>query len=166
MDFNLIFSNMGISANLMQDIIFLAIVVLISFVFGMFIGRFRLVTVLINIYISLALLKAIPKGYLPDYSYNLLFFFALLIGLTLAGKKLFEIHISGAGSKFLWRVFAVSFLEIMLLVSVVLTLLPKKVALNYVSKNIYYYLTSPNAYFFWLVVPLVFIIMIHKKLKR
>lgn len=166
MDFNLIFSSIGISANLMQDIIFLAIIVLISFVFGMFIGRYRLVTVLINIYISLALLEAVPKNYLLSYSYNLLFFFVLLISLTLAGKKLFEIHISGAGSGFLWRVFMTSFLEVMLLTSVTLTLLPKKIALSYVSRAIYYYLTSPIAYFFWLVVPLVFIIMIHKKLRR
>ena len=166
MNLNAIFSQLGISASMTQDVILLLVIILVSFVFGMFVGRSRLVTVLINTYVSFAILMVIPKTYLTDYNTSLLIFFALLVLLTIFGKKIFEISISGSGPDFLWRVFGVSFLEIMLLTSITLSMMPKKEALVYVSKTAYGYLASPNAQFLWMVVPLVGIFFIHKKLNR
>jgi hypothetical protein len=157
---------MGFSASGMQDLIFLTVIILVSFVFGILVGRFRLISVLINSYISLAILKAVPQGFLTTYMNSLIFFFAFFIALIIASKKLFEIRIYGSGSGFLWRVFSISFLEIMLLVSIVLTTVPKKVALAYVSKNVYQLVASPNAYFLWLIMPLVGLLLIRKKLSR
>ncbi len=157
---------MGFSASGIQDLIFLAVIILVSFVFGILVGRFRLISILINSYVSLAILKAVPQDFLTTYTNSLIFFFVLFIALTLAGKKLFEIRIYGSGSGFLWRVFSISFLEIMLLVSVVLTTIPKKVALVYVSKNVYQLVASPNAYFLWLIMPLVGLLLVRKKLSR
>ncbi len=157
---------MSFSASGMQDLIFLTVIILVSFVFGILVGRFRLISVLINSYISLAILKAVPQGFLTTYMNSLIFFFAFFIALIIASKKLFEIRIYGSGSGFLWRVFSISFLEIMLLVSIVLTTVPKKVALAYVSKNVYQLVASPNAYFLWLIMPLVGLLLIRKKLSR
>ncbi len=143
-----IFSKVGLPVALAQDISLLLAIVFVSFVFGMFIGRFKLITILINIYVSLAILAAVPKSYLSDYTYSLGLFLILIVVLTLVSKRLFEIYISGAGSGFLWRVFAMSFLEVMLLISSVLFIMPKKVALGYVSSTAYPYLASPNAHFY------------------
>jgi len=140
--------------------------VFISFIFGMFIGRYRLLTVLINTYVSFAILSVIPPGFISDYSYELIAFLTLVVGLTLLGKKIFEIHISGAGSGFLWRVFAMSFLEVTLLLSIILSILPKKTALSYVSSSSLDYLASPNARLIWMVAPLIFLFFIHKRLNR
>ncbi len=166
MNLNLIFSQVGIPSDLAQDTILLIAVLLFSFIFGMFIGRYKLVTILINIYISLALLVIVPQGYLIDYSYKILFFLISLVILTLFSKRLFDISISGAGSGFLLRVFVMSFLEVMLLISSILYLMPKKEALGYISKTSYYYLVSPNFHFFWAIAPLIFIFMIYKRLNR
>lgn len=166
MNLNSIFSQMGISASMTQDVTLLLAIVLVSFIFGMFVGRYRLVTVLINTYVAFAVLTVIPNDYLTDYTSVLLAFFALLVGLTLLGKKIFEISISGSGPDFLWRVFGVSFLEIVLLTSITLSMMPKKEALVYVSKTAYGYLASPNAQFLWMIAPLVGIFFIHKKLNR
>lgn len=161
-----IFSKTGLPESLGQDITLLLVVIFVSFIFGTFIGRFKLITILINIYVSLAILAAVPQDYLSDYSYRLSFFLVLVIILTLVSKRLFEIYISGAGSGFLWRVFAMSFLEVMLLISIVLSIVPKKVALDYVSPTAYNYLALPNAHFVWMIIPLVFIFFIHKRLNR
>ena len=166
MNFNSIFSQVGIPASMAQDVMFLLLVVLISFVLGMIIGKHRLVTVLINIYVSVAILKVVPAGYLASYTSVLLFFFALLVALTLLGSKLFEISISGSGSGFMLRVFAISFLEVMLLASITLSIMPKKEALLYVSKTVYGYMTESNFQFLWMVVPLVALFIIHKRLSR
>lgn len=166
MDLNVILSRVGISTSMTQDVTLLLVVVLASFIFGMFIGRYRLVTVLINIYVAFALLHVVPDGYLTTTAAMLLFFFVLLIILTLFDKKIFEISISGSGPDFLWRVFGVSFLEIALLASITLSVMPKKEALMLVSKNAYFYLASPNAQLFWMALPLLAIFFMHKRLNR
>lgn len=161
-----IFSKLGLPTDISQDVTLLLVVVFVSFLFGMFVGRYRLITVLINIYITLALLYSVPEKYLENYSAQLIFFSSLLIVLTFLGKKLFDISISGAGSGFMWRVFVMSFLEVMLIISIALSILPKKEALGYVSSKAFLYLASPNAQFIWLAIPLIFIFVIHKKLNR
>jgi hypothetical protein len=166
MNLTLLLSKIGLSASLSQDLTLLLVVIFVSFVFGMFIGRYKLISILINIYVSLAIINAFPESYLSDYTYKLIGFFILLVLLTLAGKKLFEIHISGAGTGFLWRVFAMSFLEVVMLISVALTLVPKKIGLEYVSPSSYEYLASENARLFWLIIPLAFMVFIHKRLNR
>jgi hypothetical protein len=164
MNLNLLFSKIGISQSLAQDATLLLLIVLASFVLGIFIGRYKLITVLISIYVSLAVLAVVPEGYLADYTYRLGFFAVAVIVMTLTGKKVFDAYISGTG--FMWRVFAMSFIEVAMLISITLSIIPKKIALSYVSQNAYYYLASENARFIWLVIPLVFIFIIHKKLNR
>lgn len=166
MNLGLILSKLGVSQNMAQDATLLLVVVFASFIFGMFIGRYKLISILVNIYVALAILAAVPAGYINGYTQTLIVFFATLIILTLVSKRLFEIYISGSGSGFLWRVFAMSFLEVVFLISIVLSILPKKVALEYVSSNSYDYLASPIAQFIWLIIPLAFIFVIHKRLNR
>lgn len=166
MNLSLLFSKLGISTSLSQDITLFSVIALISFVFGMFIGRYKLITVLINIYVSLALISAVPDKYFTDYTYKLILFYVLVVALTIISKRLFEIYISGSGSGFLWRVFAMSFLEVMMLASITITLLPKKVALDYVSPASFDYLATDLARLFWMVLPLIFMFIIHKRLNR
>lgn len=166
MNLNLLLSKLGLPISLAQDVTLLLAIVLISFIFGMFIGRYKLITILINIYVSVAILSVIPSSYLSNYTQELLVFFALLIALTLSSKRLFEIYISGSGSGFLWRVFAMSFLEVIFLLSLVFSIMPQKIALTYISASSYSYLASENARLIWMVVPLAFMIFIHKRLNR
>jgi hypothetical protein len=166
MNLTLLLSKLGLSTSLSQDLTLLLVVIFVSFIFGMFIGRYKLITILINIYVSLSIINAVPEIYFADYSYKLIGFFVLLIALTLAGKKLFEIHISGAGSGFLWRVFAMSFMEVVMLISITLSLVPERIGLEYVSLSSYNYLASENAKLFWLVAPLALMIFIHRRLNR
>ncbi len=149
-----------------QDISLLLVITVFSFIFGMFIGRYKLVTILINMYVAFAVTTVVPAQFFTEYLYKLVFFLALVVVLTLIDKKLFEVYISGAGSGFLWRVFVMSFMEVILLLSIVLVIVPKKIALGFISPTAMEYLTSENARFFWMVIPLAFLVFIHKKLNR
>jgi hypothetical protein len=166
MDFNALLSKIGLSADLTQDITLILVMAAASVVFGLFIGRFRLITILINIYVALAIVSATPDKYFKDYSYEIGFFALLVVVFTFLGKSLFEIHISGAGSGYLWRVFVMSFIEVAMLISIILSLMPKAAALGYVSQTAYGYLASPGARFIWMTLPIVFILFIHKRLNR
>jgi hypothetical protein len=166
MNLSLIFSQLGLSPKITQDVMLFLVVALVSFIFGMLVGRYKLITVLVNIYVSVALLSVFPKGIFPDYSYSLILFFGVIVLLTVLGKKMFEMPLSGSGKGFLWRVFAMSFLEVVLMLSVALSLMPKKVALGYISPDSYGYLVSENFAFLWMLFPLVFMFVIHKKILR
>ena len=164
MNVNSIFSQLGVPAGMMQDVIFFLVVILASFILAMLIGKHRVVNVIINTYITFAILQVVPAGYLTSFTSTELFFFVLLIILTLLGDKLFEISISGAG--FMWRVIVASFLEVLLLSSLALSFMPKKEALGYVSKLTYPYLTAPDFRLLLMVAPLAFLLLIHKKLSH
>ncbi len=166
MDISLIFSQLGLSQKTIQDVMLFLVIAFVSFVFGMLIGRYKLITVLINSYIAVALMSVLPAKLFSDYSYQLILFFAVIAGLTFLGKKMFEVPLFGSGKSFLWRVFAMSFLEVMLMLSVALSIMPKKIALSYISLNSYDYLVSENALIFWMLAPLVFMFIIHKKVSR
>lgn len=167
MDIGSLLSKLGVSPALTQDISLLIVIALLSFVFGMFIGRYKLITILINIYVAFAIMMVVPAQYFSgDYLYKLIFFLAGVIILTLISKRLFEIYISGSGSGFLWRVFAMSFLEVVFLISIVLSIIPKKIALGYISPTAFNYLASENARLAWMIIPLAFMFFIHKRLNR
>jgi len=66
----------------------------------------------------------------------------------------------------LWRVFAMSFLEVVFLISIVLSIVTKKMALEYISPTAFNYLASENARLAWMIIPLAFMFFIHKRLNR
>jgi len=164
MNLSIILSRLGLSASLTQDLTLLIVVVLASFLFGIFIGRSRLISVLLNIYISVALLGVIPKSYLLGYTNQLLAFAILVIGLTILEKRMFDLSISSSGSG-MWRIFVMSFLEIMLVVSIVMAILPKKMALDYVSRTYYAYLIADPMRLVWMAAPVIFLFFIQKRIK-
>lgn len=164
MDLTPFLSQLGIPANLTQDAALLIVVVAISLVLGLLIGRTKLIAILVSSYASYALLVNVPQGYLGDYTQRLFLFFALVLVLVLLGKNVFEVFISGRG--YLWRVLVLSFLEVTMVLSIALTMAPPDEALAYVSFNAYSYLTLPVYHFVWLALPLVFVLLIQKKLHR
>ncbi|MDO8240983.1 MAG: hypothetical protein Q7T51_03330 [Candidatus Moranbacteria bacterium] len=166
MDLGSLLGKLGVSQALTQDISLLMVIALLSFVFGMFIGRYKLITILINIYVAFAITMVVPERFFTDYLYKLIFFLAGVIILTLISKRLFEIYISGSGSGFLWRVFVMSFLEIVFLISIIVSIVPKKMVLTYISPTAFEYLASDNARLAWMIIPLAFMFFIHKRLNR
>ncbi len=123
-------------------------------------------TVLINIYVSFAIVSVIPKDFIEDYSYMMAAFFGLLIVLTVANRRFFDLSFSGSGSGFMWRVFSMSFLQIVLILSIIFSILPRKVALTYISSVAYEYLASGWAALLWMALPLAYMIFIYKRAGR
>jgi len=166
MGLNSIFLKMGISDKLAGDMSLFLILVAISLMFGMFVGRFRLANILINVYIAAAILMVIPESFLNLYANsNLLLFMLLLTVLTIIGDSLFDIHIPSSGSGFFGRLVVMSFLEVGLIFSVIISMVPSDKLLEYVSQNMYQYFASPSARIFWMTAPLVFLFFINKRSK-
>lgn len=166
MNLTLILSKIGLSPKVSQDIMLILFIALASFVYGMLIGRHRLMTVLINIYVAFALIAVVPKSLLADYDTKIIAFLAVLVGLTILSKRFFDISFSGSGSAFLFRIFSMSFLQMALVLSIILAYLPAKVALEYVSKTAYGYLVLDWAMLFWMAAPLAYMFFVYNKTNR
>jgi len=159
-----LFTKIGLAESLAGDISFLIFFVFVSVAFGMFIGRFRLINVLINIYIAIAILTVIPKEILESISLVALFVFIIsVIILTIIDSHLFDIHIVGSRGSFFWRLFVMSFFEIGLIFSVLISLWGSKIMLDYVSPDIYNAFASSYARIFWMLAPLFVLVFINKK---
>lgn len=159
-----LFVKFGLPDNLAGDVSFLIFFLIISIAFGMFVGRFRLINVLINVYIAIAILTVIPKEILSPVSLAALFVFvASVIVLTMIDSHLFDIHISGSGGSFFWRLFVMSFFEAGLIFSVLISFWGKQTMLEYISSDIYNIFASPYARVFWMLSPLFVLFFINKK---
>ena len=163
MQLNEIFQSLGLAKSATELLTLILVILAASWVFWLFIGRFRLHNFLINTYISFALVQIIPKDAMSFTKYSsLLLFFLFLILLTLANKYLFEIHQYGSGLA-IWQVFVMSFLEIMLLLSIIFSFLSSKEALQYISANYLAYFIDPWWRVLWMAVPLLFLIVVKKR---
>lgn len=153
-----------ISTDLLRELSgILLVLVAVSAAFWVLIGRFKLHNLLINIYISYAILNVVLKEAASLGKFAPIIIFAVLIAFfTIIDNTVFEIHLSGSGLK-IWQVIVLSFLEAGLFVSIVSVLLPEKQLLNYLSENSAQYFVSPWYSIFWMVAPLLFLILIGKR---
>lgn len=158
-----IFSSLGLSVASAQLVTMILVLLAITVAFWLLVGRFRLHSVLINIYISFSLVWAIPKEFIGTNSnLSIMLFLISIVLLTLMGKYTFDIHLSGSGLAY-WQIFTMSFLEVGLIVSIMAAFVGDKTLLKFVSKDALFYFSSPWARFLWLALPLAFLVYINKK---
>ena len=165
MQLNQIFQNLGLAKSATELITLIIVILAISGLFWLLIGRFRLHNFLINTYISFALVQVIPKDIMSFSKYSfLLVFFILIVLLTLINKYLFDIHQYGSGLA-IWQVFVMSFFEIMLLLSIISSFLSVKEMLQYISVDYLKYFSDPWWKVLWMAMPLLFLVMVKKRNK-
>jgi len=160
------FTTFHLPKNIAGDMSLLFIFIGMSLVLGFIFGRFKLINILINVYIALAFVGIIPSEIFISSVYAKGgIFVLLLVFLTAIDKRLFDLHISSVGTDFFWRLIVTSILVTGLIVSVVLSFLPKKIALGYISVTAFGYFASPTALIFCMVVPLLSLLFINNRLK-
>lgn len=151
-----------IAGDLSLILLFIGVSILAGFIFG----RWKLVNILINVYIAVAIVGIVPQDWFDVSVYAKAgLFLGLLVLLTMFDERLFDIHITSAGTDFFWRFFVTSFLVTGSVLSSVFNFLPKYIVLEWVSPNLYFYIASPWALMFWLVVPIFSLFVINTRLR-
>jgi hypothetical protein len=158
--------NALIPSNIAGDLSLILLFVGVSLLAGFIFGRWKLVNILINVYIAVALVGIVPQEWFSVSDYTKAgVFLILLILLTMFDERLFDIHITSAGTDFFWRFFVTSFLVTGSVLSSVFNFLPKDLVLGWVSNDLYFYIASPWALIFWLVVPILSLFIINTRLR-
>lgn len=164
--FTSFFSTFDLPKNIAGDLSLLLLFIGMSLVFGFIFGRWKLINILINVYITLAFVGVLPESLFEASPYiKAGAFVVLLVVLTAIDKRLFDLHISNAGSDFFWRLFVTSLLVTGMIVSAILSFLPKAIALGFISATAYGYFASPGALVFWMATPLISLLFINNRLK-
>ncbi|EKE18812.1 MAG: hypothetical protein ACD_9C00225G0002 [uncultured bacterium] len=163
MQLDKLFSNFGLASSAAELVTLVLVLLVLSTLFWLLIGRFRLHNFLINMYISLAILQVVPKDVM-DFSKNssVLLFLIFVVLLTLLNRYLFDIHQSGSGLA-LWQVFVMSFLEVVLLLSIIFSFLSAKDVTKYISKTSLGYFVDPWWSLAWMILPLAFLVFVKKR---
>lgn len=163
MQLNKVFQNLGMAGSVAEMVTLVLVILALSLVFWLLVSRYRLHNFLINTYISLALVSVIPQE-IMSFTKNsyILLFVLFVVFLTLMNKYLFDIYQSGP-SYAMWKAFIMSFLEVILILSIIFSNLPSKDALTYISKNSLAYFVDPWWRLAWMVLPLVFLILVKKR---
>lgn len=163
MQLDKLFMQFGLASSAAELVTLLLVLLVFSTIFWLLIGRFRLLNFLINIYIAYSILHLVPTDTMGFSKYSsVLIFLISIVLLTLLNKYLFDIHQSGSGMA-LWQVFVMSFLEVVLLLSVICTLLPAKDITAYISKNSLSYFIDPWWKLGWMIAPLAFLMFVKKR---
>jgi len=156
----------GLSKDVSADLSFFFLFAGLSLALGVFLGRFKLINILINAYIALAFISVIPTTILLASDYTKAgIFVLLLIFLTAIDKRLFDLHISSAGSDFFWRLIVMSLLVSGMLTSILLSLLPRTVTNGFVTEHVALVFASPLASIVWFATPIFTLLFINNRLK-
>ena len=153
----------GLAKSTAELVTLLLVLLVVSTVFWLLVARFKLHNFLINTYISYAILQVLPKDVAGlGQNVQIGIFIGLIVLLTLLNDYLFGIE-RGGGGLAMWEVFIMSALEVVLVFSVVVSFLPQKDILKYISKDALVYFADPWWKFSWMVIPLLFLIIMKKR---
>lgn len=166
MDLNSILGSVGLSNKFSLDVALAIMVAAATLVFGLIFGRGKLASILVTTYVAAAIVGAVSENILSDYFYRLMLFIALIVIVVFLGNKFYSASFSNIGYGFTWDVFAMSFFEVMLILAIVLTIVPQKIASGFVSPIAFEYIAIGYAKIFWMVAPLIFLLAINRKSGR
>lgn len=149
-----------IMKNPTWDVLAVVFFIAAGFIYGMFAGKSRLISVLIGTYISsfifsnLYFLNSFTKEGDPStiFFVRLSVFFILLISISLLVSRLLDGRTYE--NKVWWHVFTLAFLEIGFLMSLAFKFLPARDVLEF-SPLIQNFFAGDTALFWWMSLPLL-----------
>ncbi len=154
------------------DVLVLLVFVVAVFVYGLSVGRGRMLVTLISTYIALAVWRVLPfvadltknRGREEVFWINSAAFLGLVILLYfLLSRTAFRTSTRGrkAGGEWL-QIFVISALQVGLLVSVVLSFLPSKPPFDLapITKTLF---TSKHAAFWWTLIPIAGLLVLRRR---
>jgi hypothetical protein len=156
------------------DLFIILFFVVAAFLYGLSLGRDRVIVILVSIYMALAIVNTAPylNSFTAEISFNnasifkvtiFLGIFIILFFLLSRSALLKTIASSDSPGRW-WQSILFSFFHVGLIISILMAYLPKDVV-SHVSEGMRNLFISDPAKFFWLVAPIVVMVLIRKNKK-
>ena len=148
------------------DLILIFVMIAIGFFYGLSRGRHKMVSSVLNTYITLSVFNAVPIDAVGHYVkldnlfiLKTLIFFAIFLPLTFllnrGRPRFFRSNISW------WQVFLLSFIQTGLLIHIVFSFLPPDISKNLAPFTRSFF-ANTNLTLWWLIIPLIFMIFLRR----
>lgn len=153
------------------DLFIILFFIIAAFLYGLSLGRDRIIVILVSIYMSLAVVNSVPyfKSFEHIITINQAFAFKITTFLGLFVILFFWLsrsallRVFGEGSRgSWWQVLVFSFLHVGLLISIVLSLVPGQITDNLAPLTKQVFITE-QARFIWIVLPILGMAVIRRK---
>jgi len=162
-------------ANPSWDLFIILFFVVAAFLYGISLGRNRIIVILVSIYIALAIVNTAPylDSFTAQVSYNnaSIFNVTVFVGLfivlffLLSRSALTRTIVSSDSPGRWWQSIIFSIFHVGLMLSILMSYLPGEM-LNNISPSMRQLFISDPAKFTWLVAPIVVMVVLGKKKKK
>lgn len=158
------------------DLFIILFFVIAAFLYGLSLGRERIIAILVSIYMGLAVVDTIPfiTKKIQEFGLNQLFVFKIttfiavfvLLFFLLSRSAIMNTLVKGGDSRGpWWQAVLFSFLHVGLLISIALSYLPPE-SLNSFAPLTRVVFASQGAQFFWIVGPIIAMVLSRSKDKK
>lgn len=154
------------------DLFIILFFVVAAFLYGLSLGRDRVIVILVSLYMALAIVNTAPylNSFTAEISYNnasifnvTVFVGIFLILFFLLSRGALVRTIGGsASSGTWWQSMIFSFFHVGLILSILMSYLPQDM-ISHVSEGMRNLFISDPAKFFWLVAPIVMMVLLRKR---
>ncbi|MDP3985802.1 MAG: hypothetical protein Q8P82_03475 [bacterium] len=170
MNFNSFIQQINFS-NPSWDLFILIFFVVVSILYGLSMGRDRIIVILVSIYMALAVVAHAPylETFTTSIRINEAFAFrvTIFVGMflvtffLLSRSGLMRTLGSGGGVGSWWQVLLFSFLHVGLLISVTLSFLPVEISDRLATITRLMFISDPGK-FFWIVAPILVMALVRE----
>lgn len=146
------------------DLSFFLLLVGGSLALSFALGRTRIVSVVLYSFAAFSFVGALPASFfafMPES--RAVIFLGILVVLVAVGDYIVDIHISNPSSTFFSRILVMGCLGSGLILSMLLSLLSRSFALQFISPAVYGYFTGFPLSIIWMAAPLLFLLFLNKR---
>jgi hypothetical protein len=158
------------------DLFIILFFIVAGFLYGLSLGRDRIVVILVSIYMALAVSTTAPYigslnaqiGIANIFVFQISTFVTTFIALflLLSRSALLKTIATGDDSGSWWQVLVFSVLHVGLLVSITLSFLPPNAAANHLSPLTQRLFASDGAQFGWIIAPIILMVLLKTDSKK
>jgi len=153
------------------DLFIVLLFIVSAFIYGLSLGRDRILVILTSMYMALAIVNTAP--YLDQFSFKVVLGSGSMLKVTVFVGVFVLLFFVMSRSAIIntfncdyygkwWHAIIFSFFHTGLMISIVLQYLPKEIV-SFVSAPMQSYFLSDPARFFWFIVPIVSMVLLGKK---
>ena len=153
------------------DLFIILFFIVAAFLYGLSLGRDRIIMILVSIYMALAVVSSIPYFNSFEhiitinqaFAFKITTFLGLFVILFFLLSRSALLRVFGEGSRgSWWQVLIFSFLHVGLLISIVLSLVPGQITDNLAPLTKQVFITE-QARFVWIILPIIGMAFIKRK---
>jgi hypothetical protein len=164
MNLNSLTASIGFKGSLGNDLIFLILFLIASFIVSFFMGKHRILVSLLGVYAAYAVVSLANFDFTKDPSSKSLIFLAVLVCFVILFSRIIRANVTGHGPILIIKLVIGAAIVIGLSLSIILSWYPAKEFVALVSSNTRIYFTGDIYKFVWGIAPLAYLVVVRKRL--